>query len=584
MMMKTLLLSAAAALAVTHAAAAQPRTTLYVHAQSGGGNGQTWASAFPHVQQALAVANAQTDIWIATGEYRPDSGSGLRTSRFLVPSGTRLYGGFAGGESLLTQRDPVANPVVLSGDLGIPGDISDNCYRVVVLQPGPEQTQLHGLVISGGNADGAASPDDSGGGLYSDGARVLLDSCTVSGNIAKFGGGVFVRNAPGVFVRSTFRMNTALQDGGGAVVRGGGTFTDCIFDGNNAVFGGALLTCCQATRIDRCTMRGNFANKGGAVYVPVGACTIVASSFIGNNAVEGGAIGSLAPGTTIVNCRFGSNSAQNGGAVHTVAGASIANSVFTRNFASFNGGGVFTSTQSSSIVNCSLWNNTALTNGGGLYVAAASPVLRNSVLWDNNDSGGKGQNAQVTRVSGGLTIGHCCIQNWTGSLGGVGNFSADPEFVDAAGLDGVPGTADDDLSIGAGSPCIDAGDRTAVPPDTADIDGDGNTAEPLPQDLKGNPRFVDDPLTPNTGVGPAPHVDIGAYEYVPGLCPGDANGDNLVNGADLSVLLSQFGLLVFPPGLGADYNGDGVVNGADLSILLAQWGNSCGIELAAAGY
>jgi len=56
-------------------------------------------------------------------------------------------------------------------------------------------------------------------------------------------------------------------------------------------------------------------------------------------------------------------------------------------------------------------------------------------------------------------------------------------------------------------------------------------------------------------------------------CPADANGDGLTNGADLSVLLSQFGDPV-PPGTGADFNGDGLVNGADLSVLLANFG--CG--------
>jgi len=350
------------------------------------------------------------------------------------------------------------------------------------------------------------------------------------------------------------------------------------------VFGGAFLACCQPSRVERCVFRGNLANKGGAVYLPVGACTIIASTFAGHSGVEGGAVSSLAPGTTIIGCRFASNSAQNGGAVHTVAGASIANSIFTRNFALFNGGGIYTGTQASAITNCSMWSNTALTNGGGIYIVGGSPSVRNCILWDNIDSAGKGQNAQIIRVSGGLTIGHCCIQGWTGSLGGTGSFSADPRFTSVAGADGVPGTVDDDLSLRPGSPCIDAGDRGAVPADSADIDGDSNTNEPLPLDFAANPRFVDDPTTPNTGVGPAPYVDIGAYEYIPGMCAGDANGDNLVNGADLSILLAQFGLFVLPPGMGADYNGDGVVNGADLSILLAQWGNACGVQLADAGY
>ncbi len=63
---------------------------------------------------------------------------------------------------------------------------------------------------------------------------------------------------------------------------------------------------------------------------------------------------------------------------------------------------------------------------------------------------------------------------------------------------------------------------------------------------------------------------------VPPECAGDANGDLVVNGADLSVLLGQFGTSVTPgPGSGADFNGDGVVNGADLSVLLGAFGSGC---------
>ncbi len=61
---------------------------------------------------------------------------------------------------------------------------------------------------------------------------------------------------------------------------------------------------------------------------------------------------------------------------------------------------------------------------------------------------------------------------------------------------------------------------------------------------------------------------------IPPDCPADANGDNAVNGADLSVLLSQFGQNVVP-GTGGDTNGDGIVNGADLSVLLSNFGAAC---------
>lgn len=61
---------------------------------------------------------------------------------------------------------------------------------------------------------------------------------------------------------------------------------------------------------------------------------------------------------------------------------------------------------------------------------------------------------------------------------------------------------------------------------------------------------------------------------VPPSCVGDANGDGFVNGADLSVLLAQFGMSI-KAGSGADFNSDGVVNGADLSVFLSNFGREC---------
>ncbi len=52
-------------------------------------------------------------------------------------------------------------------------------------------------------------------------------------------------------------------------------------------------------------------------------------------------------------------------------------------------------------------------------------------------------------------------------------------------------------------------------------------------------------------------------------CPEDLNGDNLVNGADLGLLLADWNAGGGSP---ADLNGDNAVNGADLGLLLAAWG------------
>ena len=50
-------------------------------------------------------------------------------------------------------------------------------------------------------------------------------------------------------------------------------------------------------------------------------------------------------------------------------------------------------------------------------------------------------------------------------------------------------------------------------------------------------------------------------------CAGDLNGDNGVTGADIGLLLAQWG-----ESGSADLNGDGTVNGADIGLILSYWG------------
>lgn len=59
----------------------------------------------------------------------------------------------------------------------------------------------------------------------------------------------------------------------------------------------------------------------------------------------------------------------------------------------------------------------------------------------------------------------------------------------------------------------------------------------------------------------------GAIECVDDSIPGDINGDGIVDGTDLSILLGYWGLDT--PDV--DVNGDGVIDGTDLSIVLGYW-------------
>jgi predicted outer membrane repeat protein len=54
----------------------------------------------------------------------------------------------------------------------------------------------------------------------------------------------------------------------------------------------------------------------------------------------------------------------------------------------------------------------------------------------------------------------------------------------------------------------------------------------------------------------------------PVTCPADLDGDAIVDGADLNLLLGEWG----QAGGLADITEDGIVDGADLNVLLGEWG------------
>src|SRR5690606_37344049 len=117
-----------------------------------GGDGASWASAFHDLQDALAVAEAGDEVWVAEGVYKPTEGSD-RMATFTLQSGVALYGGFDGTETDRDERDWVANLSVLSGDVGVQGDSTDNAYHVVTAGGVDATAVLDGLTVQHGQAN-----------------------------------------------------------------------------------------------------------------------------------------------------------------------------------------------------------------------------------------------------------------------------------------------------------------------------------------------------------------------------------------------------------------------------------------------
>jgi len=220
---------------------------------------------------------------------------------------------------------------------------------------------------------------------------------------------------------------------------------------------------------------------------------------------------------TFTNCVLSGNTATGGmGSDETRGGAAY--------------GGAISSTGTLVVTNCSVAANTATGLGepvppfgggeglgGGISSSGRAAVtVSNCILWANRHDAGTDEAAQVYYDRTPPSVVYSCIQGLS-VFAGDGNVDADPWFVrdpDDGGDGWGVGSNDDfgDVRLLPSSPCLDAGDNAAVPPDTADLDGDADTAEPTPLDLAGDARFHDDPATADTGIGTPPIVDMGAYE------------------------------------------------------------------------
>jgi CSLREA domain-containing protein len=276
--------------------------------------------------------------------------------------------------------------------------------------------------------------------------------------------------------------------------------------------GGGMLVEGGAPTIRNCVIVNNGAVYfGGGLAVQGGSTAIVAETTFLNNAVTyyGGGMASVGGSSpTIANARFLGNrtggSGSGGGAVSAQSSTPRhVNVIFSGNTAGNEGGGFYNWDSGAQFINVTFSHNHASFRGGALS-NSSPPSVVNGIFWDNS----AGSYPEIYPTGYASAVTYSIVK---GGYSGTGNLNADPAFVDADGADGVAGTPDDDLTVYPGSPAIDAGNNGAVPPDVADLDGDGDTGEVTPLDLGRDPRFVGEP-EPDTGVGTPPLVDRGAYE------------------------------------------------------------------------
>lgn len=518
-----------------------------------GGDGLSWATAYNDLAPALAAAHANTtitELWVAVGTYLPTQifEGDPRNKSFLLRKDLAILGGFNGSETLAAERDPVTNICTLSGDIGAPGDASDNSYHVVRTLSSSSisglTAVLDGFVITGANAN--VNFNNVGGALLADGLCTLR-RCRLVGNVASQRGAGVYTQVPLVFEGCDFEQNqnagvgaAAVQfegNGGtltftecafrlnsgnaGAVRCQGAVFTDCVFEDNVGTGPGAIAwygNNAQNLTLRGCTFRSNVAsfNAGAILAISAGSLKVIDSVFEANSATTDGAGAIFRQqwnlSDVVVNTQFLGNIGvgSNGGGAIRDGEIVFQNCVFSGNKALV--GGAIASQSTQPIVNCTFAGNSATNGGAAIYAVGKNIKLSNSILWAN-DVGGVVTQATQLVCGTSPVIQYSTVQGWTGAFGGAGNGGADPILYLPLGVDGILGTLDDDLRIGPGSPAIDSGNAGQVAADVGDVDLDGNVAEATPFDVAGTARFVDDPSTPNAGAGSPAFVDRGAHEF-----------------------------------------------------------------------
>ena len=181
---------------------------VYVDAYAtGAGNGTSWENAFTDLQAALFAAQSGDQVWVALGIYKPTD-SYNREISFKLKGGVQLYGGFSGVETELEQRNWERFKTVLSGNIGLADDDTDNSYTILYLEKSDKTSVVDGFSFTGGRADNSdpfVSPyanGKSGGAIYvmaeGNAAHPTVRNCHFENNYAReFGAAVFLFTGEG---------------------------------------------------------------------------------------------------------------------------------------------------------------------------------------------------------------------------------------------------------------------------------------------------------------------------------------------------------------------------------------------------
>ncbi len=384
----------------------------------------SWATAAHTVQAALNVAASGSEVWVAAGTYE---------GTLMLASGVALYGGFAGSESSLDQRDWTLNETILD---------AKHFGRVVTVATGAAAgTRLDGFTITGGSAPqgggiyakacsgvtfanntitGNTTTGSHGGGVFCTGSSLTLTGNTISGNATApgfeaYGGGMYADGSSLTLVGNVISANTAMH--GGGLFCGNNPIlqmdANVIQDNDAQYWGGGIFYAGLGGALTGNTIAGNTAGwSGGGVFLSYSSqSTLSGNTLSGNTAAfEGGGVyGASGSASTLVDNTLSGNTANDGGGILLDLSTAIwTGNTIADNTATRSGGGAFIRNSHVDIVDQRISGNEAgvgggayVGHGGGVYIEAGAVVtVAGSIIADN----AVGYSGGALLVDGGCTV------------------------------------------------------------------------------------------------------------------------------------------------------------------------------------
>ncbi len=361
-------------------------TSTYYISSNGTGNGTSWDSPNCNLAAAIQARGiyGSGQVWIKEGTYYGDT---IGSTAFVVSSGVKVYGGFEGNETSLSQRNPDLHPTILDGQK----------KRAIATCGGLRAaTGWHNLIFENGKSSDVAAIKVMG--------NMTLQSCIFRNNIAT-NNGTIVTMTGGNMKKCTLEKNKAAT---GATLRitGGLMQTSHIVNNlcDKAVrsSGGSVSSCLIAHNSNNAT----DATAGGQ-YVN---CTMVAN---------GGNGGSYGSGAQLINCIIWNNTS-----APEFNGARVTFSAVEGTAPSGNGNIALNSENAAAdgpnFVRCGRTRGTYSSNNDDWHITSVSPCVNagdtNSGVTNGNDLDG-GIRIHQNRVDMGCyEYGHADINPTTASL------------------------------------------------------------------------------------------------------------------------------------------------------------------------